>query len=173
VAAQTKDDGTFVLINVPPDSYRVGVTGLPDGSYVKAIHYGGQDITNTGLDASSGGGQLEILVSPDAADLSGMVRNEKGEAMIGVTVSAWDPSTTVRTVVTGINGSFFMRSLPPGDYLVIAAEQLDQGAMQDPGLRTTLEGKAVPVKLGPGSHGTTDLTPLAQDLVDAAIANLP
>jgi Carboxypeptidase regulatory-like domain len=173
--AQASSDGSFVFQQVAPDQYQVMVVGLKDGTYVKSIHYGGQDIPSTGLDVtSSGGGQLDVLLSLEAADLSGIVRGEKGDPLAGATVTAWDTgSTTIRTATTAADGGYSIRNLPPGEYRIVAMDQIDPGAMADQGLRARFETDAIKVSLGPSGHGVADVKVLPQDLVDGELAKLP
>ncbi len=94
VGAQSNPDGTFIMKNVPPDIYRVALNGLPAGTYVKTIRFGGADVTKAAFDTSTGSsGEIDILLSPEAADLSGVARNSKGDAVAGVTVTLWEPGT--------------------------------------------------------------------------------
>src|SRR5260370_38151146 len=54
--ARSNADGTFELHDVPPERYRVHVTGSADGAYVKSIRFGNEDITGGVLDLTSGNG---------------------------------------------------------------------------------------------------------------------
>jgi protocatechuate 3,4-dioxygenase beta subunit len=177
---QSNDDGTFQLKNIAPDKYRVNVNGLPDGTYVKSIRYGGQDVTKSALDASSGvSGQLEVLLSPDAADLAGVARSSKGDVMAGVLVSIWEPGAAnilpeailYRSGVTDQNGNFQFRNLPPGEYRVAAWEQSDS-YIQDPEFRAIFDGQAATVRLAPSAHNNTDVTAIPADSIEVEAAKL-
>jgi protocatechuate 3,4-dioxygenase beta subunit len=178
--AQSNDDSTFLIKNIAPDRYRVIVNGLPPGTYVKAIRYGGQDVTKTALEGGAGvGGQLEVVLSPDAADVNGVVHNSKGDVMAGVTVTIWEPESPntlpeanlFRTGVTDQYGNFMFRNLPPGDYRMAAWEQND-AYLQDPAFRAKFESQAITVKLTASGHGNTDLTAIPADSIESEAAKL-
>jgi uncharacterized protein (DUF2141 family) len=178
--SQSNDDGTFRMKNVGPDKYQVNVTGLPPGTYVKSIQYGGQDVTKSTLDMTSGvGGPLNIILSPEAADVSGIARNSKGEVMGAVMVTLWErgtpndlPGTILnRTAVTDQNGNFQFRNLPPGEYRV-AGWELSDSNVQDPNFRAKFEGQAATVKLAASAHATTDAPVIPQEAIEVEAAKL-
>jgi hypothetical protein len=180
VTAQSSDDGTFRLKNIGPDKYRINVNGLPAGTYVKQIRYGGQDVGKSVLDATSGAsGELHVLLSPDAADLSGVVHNSKGDVMPGVTVNLWEPATANtlpeellnRATVADQNGNFQMRNPPPGEYRVAAWETFDSN-LQDPQFRAKFESQAATVKLAASAHANVDAPGISQEAIDVESAKL-
>jgi Carboxypeptidase regulatory-like domain len=179
---RSKDDGTFELQNVPPDIFNVNINGIPDGTYVKAIRFGGQDALHSPVDLTSGGGgQFDIVLSPTAADVAGVARNSNGEPAVNVNVALWpkpgsNTSATFqfRGAQTDKDGSFRMTNLPPGEYFAAAFDLLsDTGVLQSPDFRAKFESKAAAIKLSDSGHGTADLTVIPQDASDAEIAKLP
>jgi hypothetical protein len=177
---QSKEDGSFLMKSISPERYRMTPTGLPEGCYVKQIRFGGQDVTHSLLDlTASSSGQLEILLSPNAAQISGTVRNEKGEVAKDVAVTVWQPvdgqpgvQEFLRTLRTDQNGSFKATSLPPGDYRVIAWEQVEPGMANDPDFRTKFESKAAAVKLQENSRETIEPKLLPFDVIEAEAAKI-
>src|SRR5579862_8540165 len=125
-SAQVASDGTFKLPSAGAGKYWVNVNGFPEGTYVKMLRFGGQDITHLPLDLSSGaGGTLDIVLSSKAGDVSGGVQNEKGEALAGGMVTLWPKSPDlgsstggVRQAFTDQNGGFKLTGLAAGDYLL-------------------------------------------------------
>lgn len=118
--AQVERDGTFKIDSVSPDIYRVKVNGVPEGMYIKSILAGGRDVTHAPMDLTSGsGGRIEVLLSPNAAELTGIVKSQKGDAVPGAVVRLWngDPDD-VRTVMADENGTFRLGGLAPGEYSV-------------------------------------------------------
>jgi hypothetical protein len=166
--------------SLSPERYRMTPTGLPDGCYVKQIRFGGQDVTRTLLDLTAGsGGQLEILLSPNAAQISGTVRNEKGEIAKDVAVTVWQPvdgqpgaQEFIRSLRTDQNGSFKLANLAPGDYRVIAWEQVEPGMANDPDFRSKFESKATAVKLQENSRETVEPKLLPFDVIEAEAAKI-
>lgn len=134
-AIAVRNDGAFQLSGIVPDVYRVKVAGLPDKSYVKTIHFSGQT-ANAGLvDLTAGDGSIEILVSSEAAELSGVVRNGRGETALGAVVQIWNDANIVRSVTANQDGSFHIAGLAPGEYSLIAWEEVVPELSQDPNFR--------------------------------------
>ena len=164
------DDGTFQLRGIRPDKYRVQVNNLPDGTYVKSIHFAGEEVIKTGLDLSSGsGGQIEIILSPNAADVAGVVHKENGDAATGVRVTIWSPNDPdlLKTANTDQNGAFKIRNLGPGEYRIAAWEDVEFGLLQDPDFRARFDGKATTLKLAENAHETPEVKLIAKEESDA------
>jgi len=173
------NDGTFVIPAVAPNLYHVTVSHLPGGTYVKSIHLGGLDVTRTPLDLTSGaGGKLALVLSPDAADVSGTVRNENGDACAGAAVTLWEPGLppgavdTTRTVVADQSGGFRFQNLPPGDYRLAAWEEIEPGLAAIPEFRARFDGAAWAVKLNARDHAATDLKLVKKEAIEAQAAGL-
>ena len=57
---------------------------------MRVTRFGGQDVTRVPLDLTSGGGgALDVVLSPKAADVTGVVLNDKNEPVQGVPVTLW------------------------------------------------------------------------------------
>lgn len=167
-AGRVSEQGNFRIRNLAPAVYRVVVTGTPDGSYVKAIRFGGEDFTNKDLDlTSAAGGDLEIVISPNAADISGVVRNENGETLAGVSVQAFAGNELKKSASTDQNGAFHFTSLAPGDYRVYAWEDIDPGMSQDADFRKNFDSKAAAVKLEEKGHQSLEVKLISKDAIDA------
>ncbi|MEP6962658.1 MAG: carboxypeptidase-like regulatory domain-containing protein, partial [Acidobacteriota bacterium] len=101
--AQLKDDGTFVMEGIAPSRFQLSIAALPQGTYVKSARLGGSDVTKSEIDLRSGsGGNLEIVLSNKAADITGNVRSEKNDSMAGVAVSLWSRDSEPGTSANGV-----------------------------------------------------------------------
>ncbi len=177
---QSKDDGSFVMKNVQPDRYRVSAGGLPEGCYAKQIRFGGQDITRAVLDLTSGaGGQIDILVSPKAAQVAGVVRNAKGEPAKDTALTLWQSADSqtgaqefVRNFRTDENGSFKFTSLAPGEYRIAAWEQIDTGVLSNPDFRAAFESSAITLKLQENARENVEVKVIPFDAVEAEAAKI-
>ena len=147
---------------------------------MKTIRFGGADVTKTVLDTTSGGGgQIEVVLSPEAADLSGVVHNAQGDIAAGVPVSLWEPDTpntlpetlVNRSATTDQSGHFQFRNLAPGEYRVAAWEQSNPN-VQDPQFRAKFEGQAAAVKLTASAHATNDAPLISQEAIEVEAAKL-
>jgi hypothetical protein len=173
VAAQVKADGTFRIPRIVPDQYSVKVDGLPDGAYVKSVHFDGHDITGEDLNLASGaGGLLEIVLSPDAAAVSGIVRGADGEAAAGATVQVCAGDDTVKYVSANENGEYKVGGLPPGDYRILAWEEVEPGLSLDASFRARFEAQMAAVKLEERAHSTVEVKVIAREAIEAEAAKL-
>jgi 5-hydroxyisourate hydrolase-like protein (transthyretin family) len=134
-------DRTFQLELVSPDRYNVVFTGLPEGFYVKAIRSGDADVLASGLDLTNGAGaDLEVVLSPKAGQLSGVVQNSKTQqpapgafvVLIPQEKERRDQQSYYKTTTTDQTGSFILKSLVPGTYKAFAWEDIENGAYMDP-----------------------------------------
>ena len=177
---QADAGGTFVLKNVAPNRYTLIPENLPDGWYVKHIRFEGRDLPDWQLDLTAGsGGKLEIIVSAGAAQITGVVRGEKGEVVRNPLLTLWqvgDPRPSPRgyfpIVKTHADGSFTIPNLAPGDCRVAAWEHLDFAAPLDPEFRERFDSKSVAIKLEENSTRHVDLTRISFETVEADVAKI-
>jgi len=178
--ASATDAGTFAIHGVVPGVYQVQVLQAQPGTYLKSVRSGNQDITKTGLDLTSGvGATLDILFSPNPADVSGTLHDSTGAPLAGITVTLWTPGAPQSSLFeqpknsrTDANGAFKISGLAPGDYRVAAWDMSDLSMIQAPEFRAKFEGKAVKVKLSENSHETVDVPLIPREATDAAAAEL-
>jgi hypothetical protein len=178
--AQVKEDGSFRFNSVGANKYAANVFGLPQGTYLKSVRFGGQDVTRALIDTTSGtGGTLDLVISQKAADAVGSVQNDKGEPQGGVMVTMWpkipdlSPTGGARLNLTDQNGGFKFQSLPPGDYYIAAWEELDPGLAQSPDFLNRFSSEAGTVKLAESGHESRDVKIVPADKVQAEVDKLP
>lgn len=140
------EDGKFAVKMVLPDHYRVSISNAPAGVYLQSVRFGDRDVTDTGFDLSAGSpGSLEVLLNSDGAEISGVVAGDDGIPMSGVTV-ALIPNTRQSRLFKGDttdqSGAFKFQGLAPGDYNLLAWEDVAWGAWYDPEFLKPVEGKA-------------------------------
>jgi hypothetical protein len=178
--AQAQDDGTFAVHGVAPGIYQVTVVPIPAGSYLKSVRFGNEDIMKTGLDLTSGAGAvLDVVLSPNAADVSGTLHGSDGAPLAGVTVALWvaDAAQAVfldqpKLSITDTSGGFKFMGLAPGDYRVAAFERFDASIGIAAEFLSKFESKAAKVKLSENSHETADAPLVGRDAFEAAAAEL-
>ena len=122
------------------------------------LKIGGQDITGKTLDLTSGvGGELQIIVSPNGADASGVVHNADGQAVPSARIQVVDDNKKVAKGATSDqNGNFKVSGLAPGSYQVFVWETTGEGVIVDPDFRKAFESKATTIKVTEKSHETVD-----------------
>ena len=163
--AQAKNDQTFKIVNVSPDSFDFNIFGLPEGFFVNSIHLGQQDVTESGLDFSSGVSheQITVTVNPNGGQIDGSVQNAKGDAAVAATVTLIPDAEhrsigwLYKTANTDQNGHFTMKGIRPGDYKIYAWEEIEPGASQDPDFVKPHESSGESVSIKESAHENVQL----------------
>ncbi|MBI2683034.1 MAG: carboxypeptidase regulatory-like domain-containing protein [Acidobacteriales bacterium] len=167
--ASVKADGTFTVKNLTQESYTTTIQNLPVGSYVKAVHAGGEDVLDSGLNVSKARGGVEIVLSMNAGTIQGSVTKSDGTAFAGavVALSPEKPvkgrSGGIRTTSSDQNGNFTIRGLAPGNYQVYAWEEVDQEDVIDPGYLKKYADRAFNVKVSEGATRSADVKLIEAD----------
>jgi protocatechuate 3,4-dioxygenase beta subunit len=160
--AQPMGDG-FVLRNVPPGEYRLRLSNVPDGAYLKSIRRGGEDVLRDGmkiLGASST--PIEIVLGLNSGKVDGHVVNKSKELegnVAVVLVPAFDRNRgdLYRKVVTDAKGAFRITGVAPGQYKLFAWEDVLDGAWRDPDFLRTYEVRGVSVNIESARSATTEV----------------
>src|SRR5262249_54443818 len=128
-------NNTFTLKNVAPMHYIVSVGGYPDTCFVKSIRYGGQEVTAAGGGINSRG-TMAVVLSATAGSIDAAVVDGDSKPVPNATVALIAPDGTAnRSSSSDENGTVSFRGLKPGDYKLMAFEDLEPGAWQDPDVR--------------------------------------
>jgi hypothetical protein len=127
------------------------------------------DVTDAPFDFGSSGATFEgaeIVVSRAGASVTGAARGEGKPApaasvvVFAVDSGAWfDGSRHVKYARAQADGSFRIRGLPPGTYLIAAVDAADGemagGGWQDPDVLASLRPFATQLTLAEGQTATT------------------
>jgi hypothetical protein len=125
--------------NLAPGRYGIVVAGLPDGYYTKGVHLGESDIMYSGTELRDGSRPIDIVVSPKAGLVSGVVQNaDAGQPAPGAMV-VMIPQQSERAPIpeyyqqstTDQYGRFAFKSVAPGEYKVYAWEDVEPTAWMD------------------------------------------
>jgi len=166
-AATMKSDATFEL-KASSGHATIGAFGMATGEWrLKRVTVNGTDITDAGLDIPAGGAVTGVVVEMTARlpEVTGHVLGAAGEQVQDWVVVAFardprlrQPPTRYVTIARpSIDGLFHLR-LPPGDYLAVALDDVEQGEWNDPEYLGRLEPAAVPLSIADGEKKTIDLT---------------
>jgi hypothetical protein len=156
-------DGTFREDNVLPGEYRVSVTALPPGFYVKDVRFDQTDVLNKLLQFSGSiPGPIEVILSPKAAEIEGKVMNDRQEAVPGIQAvlipdQHRDRIDLYKTALTNQNGQFTFRGIPPGDYKIFAWEAIEQFAYYDPDVVQRFESRGKPLHVSESDKLTAEV----------------
>jgi hypothetical protein len=180
---RAQKNGTFEIGNLLPGKHYIRVTGgaQPGGQSrgrgqaqgqgqwtVKSVLVAGQDVTDQAVDLKPGQNveNVTVVLTDRSTAIGGTVRDNKSAPMSGITVIAFssDPqfwraqSRHIQAVRTDSSGMFHLRALPPGDYLIVAVDGVEQGEWFDPAYLEQARPGASHLTLTEGEQKTQDLT---------------
>jgi len=138
--AQFSSGGRFVIHDVLDGDYRVQVSDLPQGVYVKSIRFGpAAEVLNGPIHIDRQAiGRLAIVLSANAAALDGTVIDENRVPIANAAVALLpDAASRQRTDLYRIAwtddlGRFHLRAIPPGDYSLFATDGTEEVVWWDP-----------------------------------------
>ena len=178
--ADVQDNGQFAINDVMAGRYSLRATG-PRGWMMKAIFMDGRDVTDQPIEIRSENvSGLNVIFTDRISSLSGAVRDSRGTPLAGLTIvvfpsddKLWTPqSRQILTARTDTAGAYSFAALPEGDYLVIAADDVEPGEWFDPAFLEQRKGDATKLKLVEGEKKTQDLkAPASSDLPSAPSAS--
>jgi hypothetical protein len=135
-SAPVGDDGKFSIRMILPDRYHPWVGHPPKNSWVEAIRYDNRDVKDEGIDLTGGiAGPVEVVLSPTAGDISGVVVDDDGNPVPGATAVLMPKKDTYLahySANTDYQGKFQFYPVRPGDYKVYAWEDVAYLAWFDP-----------------------------------------
>jgi protocatechuate 3,4-dioxygenase beta subunit len=155
-SGRVREDWTFTVTNAYGASRLYA--SLPDGWAVKTIFHDGRDITDTAVEMKSGEEltDVHVIVTNRVTDVSGQLADEKGAPLVDGTVlvfaddsSKWsEDSRWVRAVRPDQQGGYQIKGLPPGEYLAVALNYVEDGMWNDPEYLDSIRRYAQRLTLG-------------------------
>ncbi len=145
-------DGTFEFVGAF-GSALLSLTALPPAWFIKSIEHDGRELSDAHVpirhgDTLSG---VRILLTDKVTGLSGTIRDARQQPTFAGTVvvfsadpSKWDENgRCVTSARPDRQGRYQVRGLPPGEYLAIALDYVEDGNWNDPeyleGIRSRAE----------------------------------
>jgi hypothetical protein len=158
-------DGSFTLTNVAAGRYQVQLTGLPPDTYLVAAREGTRDVLDTGYIVSGDQQPLELSVGGPSfvGTVDGAVVNALGQPVAAASVvlvpsgERRNNSAAFRTTTTDQLGNFLIRSVLPGDYRILAWEELEPGVYMDPEFLKNFEIRGDILRVLRGSRNTASV----------------
>jgi hypothetical protein len=154
------EDGSFTLKELPPDKYLVRVANGPAGAYVESVHAGAVTMGEQGLDLAGGRNKLEIRMRAAGAEIAGVVNGPDDNPISGVTVALLPDNgdyMLYQTNFTDQNGAFRLKGIKPGDYKMLAWEDVEPNAYMDQAFVKPYLGRAEKVTCRENDHKSVTL----------------
>jgi protocatechuate 3,4-dioxygenase beta subunit len=159
------------------NDWTVRVTGIygtgrvhartPDGWWVKSIVQDGRDLADTPAEIRSGEtlSGVRIVVSDRPTSVRGRIVDDKGTPVTSATVVAFardsqkwfEESRWVRAVRPDQQGNYRIDGLPPGEYLAVAIDYVEDGTWNDAAFIESLRDRGEPLTLTEGEARTVTL----------------
>ncbi len=159
------DNGQFAISDVMPGLYMLRAIG-PRGWTMKSVYVDGRDATDLPLEVKTDNvGGINVIFTDKIGSLTGAVRDARGSGVGNISVIAfpsdpklWMPqSRHIVTARTDAGGTYRFSAIPPGDYLVAAVEDVEQGEWFDPEFLEQIKVEATKVRIDEGEQKTQDL----------------
>lgn len=153
--ARVKDNGTFSVNAIPPGTYAIRTTGLPNDYYLKSATLGREDATKeVTLTRDNAAQPLQLVLSPAGGCIEGVVTDNDSHNIPGAQVAlihddrsaSWDAARGY--VIADQHGKFALRGLPPGNYRILAwrSGTLDTPSDAESAHRFSVSAKSVKVE---------------------------
>jgi protocatechuate 3,4-dioxygenase beta subunit len=160
-AAAIDATGAFRFTGVAPGQYRLRAS-MPGASasspwQPRSAAIGGHDIFDTPLEVSADDvGGVSVTFSDRPAELSGTIQDAAGRPTPEYFVivfardrTYWTPqSRRIQAKRPASDGRFTFSNTPPGDYLLAAVTDVEQGEWYVPAFLTELAQAAIPLSIG-------------------------
>ena len=155
-------DGTFTIPRVTPGEYRLYVSGLNQGTFVKSARLDEADALQAVTIGGRVDGSLDIVLNPNAGQVDGTLIGGDLKPVSGVSVvlvpeRSRDRLDLYKTAITGQDGRFSIRGIAPGDYRLFAWEDIEPFSYFDPDVLKQYETHGKPVQIGESSKETADM----------------
>jgi len=164
--ARADKNGAFTVGSLLPGRHYIRVSGQGPWS-LKSVAIAGRDVTDQPIELRSGQDvdNVSIVLSDRTTEIAGTVRDAVGNPAPQLTVIAfssdqqyWRPqSRQIQAVRTDQSGAFRLRGLPPGDYEIVAVDDVQQGEWFDPSFLERVRTGAKRIALSEGEKKTQDL----------------
>jgi hypothetical protein len=149
-------DGRFIRRG-PTGPAFVRIAGLPAGWVLKRVQIGDRDFTDVPIDIRAGVTlpDVTVVVSNRMAGIGGTVADSRGRPADGPVllfpadaVKWHEAAGSLRSARPDQSGKYRFDSVRPGDYLIVAVDQMEPWQVNDPEFLTALRDRATKVTIG-------------------------
>jgi hypothetical protein len=156
-------DNSFRIPQIIDGNYNPAVS--EPGYYVKQARYGGVDVLSNPLQFVAGrpASTLEVVISPNVAQISGTITNSQLQPAAGAQVvlvpdKRRDNTQFFHVTATDARGQYKLENIWPGDYKLFACEAIDYGSWLDAAALSKYEKDARPLSIRASEQATVDTT---------------
>jgi hypothetical protein len=155
-------DGSFVIRNLIPGGFRVGLSGLPQDMYLKEVRLGDKDVRFQTFQITDYPESPLAIFLAKGADVTGAVTSQTAEPMqdkqiVLIPQGSVKPSELYRTAATDAAGHFLLQGVAPGQYKVFAWNTVDGYAYLDPDFVRQFEDQGVTVSIRDATRVIVDM----------------
>jgi len=139
----------------------------PSGYSLKAVLLNGADVTDTGVAFKPGEPVtgLQVVLSTTSSGVTGGVTDDHGKPVVDYAAIVFSEDSTkwgymsrhVTMARPDQQGGFQAKNLPPGRYMAIAVEAVEEGQETDPEFLERLRSLATAFTLGEGEQRSVSL----------------
>jgi hypothetical protein len=166
---ELQPDGQFVIRNVQPGAYALGVTGIPEDLYIKTERSGQTNFMGSAFGlAFEPPAPLEVLLGSDGGHIHGTVVDGDAKPFAGAQValvptgSRRDRPDQYRVASSNEEGQFDLRGIPPGEYQLFAWENIEERAWLNADFMRSYVDLGTAITIGEKANGTVQI-PLIPD----------
>jgi hypothetical protein len=157
-------EGNLALANLVPGRYQVALGGMPVTHYISEIRTADQVSADDTVEVLAGD-EITLSLALGTGEINGTVHNDKGEPVVGANVGLIpEPRKPFRLKMTRTDqsGAYKLPTLAPGEYLLLALEHLEMGALEDDEFLNPIRSKLKRLKVEEGSSQNINLTVLPE-----------
>lgn len=167
VETRVREDWSFELGGITAGTRVLRLAGLPAGWSLKAVHAGDVDVTDRALEVRSTRdiAGVRVIITNRVTELTGAVSDESGQPVKDYTLvvfaegaARWTEHSRFLAVARPDQlGQYSVTGLPPGEYLAVALDYVEEGQASDPEFLEGLRRHATAFSLAEGERRALNL----------------
>ena len=167
--ADVQPDGTFTIRGVTPGQYFVVSTppaAAVNDWMVRTITLAGRDVGEQPIAVHGDVDGVAVIFTDRVSQIAGHLQDPSGAPASDYHIivfpaerALWTSRTTARiqAVRPAVDGSYIVRRLPPGEYLMVAMLDVETGEWSDPSFLQRIAASGVRVTVADGEQKVQDL----------------
>jgi hypothetical protein len=170
VYASFRDGTQFDFNGVVEGDYQIWWDKLPPGMYIKSVRFGPVDVLSNGIHIDSRTtDRMQIVVGGNAGAVEGVVRDNlrnlvpRARVVLVPDLARRQRADLFQSISTDESGRFRLQGISPGDYVLFAWEDIENGLWLDQEFLRRHEQSGKPVRIIESSREAIEIAaiPLA------------